>query len=177
MAARARHQVQVQTAARTASCDQGTNDTFQRKYDPSLLLCGAPATVRSTYRGIAHAIMSQSQSGSEESDYSSDDSFDVHRESARERARKAAAAATSRRRLRSASNASASTAGSRRPAARRPGTAQGHFDCVVIGAGFSGLAAARLLAEAGANVCVLEARDRVGGRVVTEMVDGEVRLQ
>src|SRR5262245_3372508 len=36
---------------------------------------------------------------------------------------------------------------------------------VVIGAGFAGLAAAEALHAAGAEVSVLEARDRVGGRV------------
>src|SRR4051794_16970668 len=39
--------------------------------------------------------------------------------------------------------------------------------CCVIGAGFAGLAAARRLADAGRGVVVLEARDRVGGRVWT----------
>ncbi|XP_077001731.1 amine oxidase [flavin-containing] A isoform X2 [Tamandua tetradactyla] len=44
----------------------------------------------------------------------------------------------------------------------------GHmFDVVVIGGGISGLSAAKLLAEHGANVLVLEARDRVGGRTYT----------
>src|SRR6476469_6722486 len=38
---------------------------------------------------------------------------------------------------------------------------------VVIGAGFAGLAAAYELARAGADVTVLEARNRVGGRVLS----------
>ncbi|MEO8072528.1 MAG: FAD-dependent oxidoreductase, partial [Acidobacteriota bacterium] len=37
--------------------------------------------------------------------------------------------------------------------------------CVIIGAGFSGLAAAYKLKNAGWNVMILEARDRTGGRV------------
>ena len=40
-------------------------------------------------------------------------------------------------------------------------------DVVVIGAGISGLAAARLLTDHGLNVIVLEARERVGGRTYT----------
>lgn len=41
-------------------------------------------------------------------------------------------------------------------------------DVCVIGAGFAGLAAAYKLKQAGKSVAVLEARDRVGGRVWTE---------
>lgn len=40
-------------------------------------------------------------------------------------------------------------------------------DVIVIGAGMAGLAAARELGRAGLSVCILEARDRIGGRVFT----------
>lgn len=46
-------------------------------------------------------------------------------------------------------------------------------DFVVVGAGFAGLSAALALEAAGARVIVLEARDRVGGRVESrEITDG-----
>ena len=51
----------------------------------------------------------------------------------------------------------------------------GEAEVCVIGAGFAGLAAARELAATGRDVIVLEARDRVGGRVWNrEMSDGTV---
>jgi monoamine oxidase len=49
-------------------------------------------------------------------------------------------------------------------------------DVVVIGAGVSGLAAARKLAEAGLRVVVLEASDRVGGRILT-VRDGDTVVE
>ena len=48
-------------------------------------------------------------------------------------------------------------------------------DVLVLGAGLAGLAAARDLAAGGADVLVLEARDRPGGRVEqTELPDGRL---
>jgi monoamine oxidase len=41
------------------------------------------------------------------------------------------------------------------------------YDVIIIGAGAAGLAAGRVLSGAGKRVCVLEARDRVGGRVAS----------
>jgi monoamine oxidase len=45
-------------------------------------------------------------------------------------------------------------------------------EVIVIGAGMAGLAAARALAERGISVLILEARERVGGRVFSKQVDG-----
>lgn len=48
------------------------------------------------------------------------------------------------------------------------------YDTIVIGAGVAGVTAARLLAGAGQRVVVLEARDRVGGRLHTLREGGRI---
>src|SRR3954451_23701532 len=56
------------------------------------------------------------------------------------------------------------------PAARYAATAQAAprtADVVVVGAGLAGLTAAREVSQSGRSVIVLEARDRVGGRVLS----------
>src|ERR1700761_6370336 len=50
-------------------------------------------------------------------------------------------------------------------------SASSSADVIVVGAGFSGLAAARKLAKSGKSVLVLEARDRVGGKVLNKVLD------
>lgn len=47
-------------------------------------------------------------------------------------------------------------------------------DVVVVGAGLSGLYAARMVASAGRSVTVLEARDRVGGRTLSQPIGAGV---
>jgi monoamine oxidase len=52
---------------------------------------------------------------------------------------------------------------------------QTHTDVIVVGADLAGLVAARRVTEAGRSVAVLEARDRVGGRVLNQEIgDGQV---
>ena len=46
-------------------------------------------------------------------------------------------------------------------------------DVVIIGAGMAGLTAARTLAEAGLDVVVVEAKDRIGGRILTQHIGNE----
>lgn len=48
------------------------------------------------------------------------------------------------------------------------------FDVIIIGAGISGLSAARHLAAAGKSVCVLDKGRRIGGRVSTRRQDGVI---
>jgi len=45
-------------------------------------------------------------------------------------------------------------------------------EVIVVGAGVAGLAAAVRLTEAGLSVLILEARDRIGGRVYPQRVHG-----
>jgi monoamine oxidase len=56
-----------------------------------------------------------------------------------------------------------------------PSSSRSEADVAIVGAGLAGLVAARRLVEAGVEPVVLEARDRVGGRVLNEKIgDGKV---
>lgn len=44
---------------------------------------------------------------------------------------------------------------------------------IVVGAGISGLHTASILLAQGIDVLVLEARDRIGGRILTDHSDGD----
>jgi monoamine oxidase len=46
------------------------------------------------------------------------------------------------------------------------------MDVIVIGGGLAGLAATQLLTQAGKTVLLLEARDRLGGRILTQRIPG-----
>jgi monoamine oxidase len=55
-------------------------------------------------------------------------------------------------------------------------TEQKIFEVAIVGAGAAGLAAARRLADAGVEVLVLEARERIGGRIFTDRSGAPVEL-
>ncbi|WP_332667068.1 flavin monoamine oxidase family protein [Aeromicrobium sp.] len=57
-------------------------------------------------------------------------------------------------------------------AATTHGSLPASVDVVVVGGGLSGLVAARALRTAGKSVLVLEARDRVGGRILNHTLSG-----
>jgi monoamine oxidase len=46
------------------------------------------------------------------------------------------------------------------------------YDVIIAGGGYAGLTTARILKKEGKKILVLEARDRVGGRVLTRQLDG-----
>ncbi|MEY9874683.1 monoamine oxidase [Streptacidiphilus sp. MAP12-33] len=61
-------------------------------------------------------------------------------------------------------------------ATRRETSAVVDTEVVVVGAGYAGLTAARRLADAGIDVVLLEAADRVGGRTLSEVTASGVRV-
>jgi monoamine oxidase len=57
-----------------------------------------------------------------------------------------------------------------------PGTRDPYLDVIVVGAGAAGLAAARALTDAGMRCVVLEARQRLGGRMDTRRLDVPIEM-
>ncbi|AXV18340.1 flavin monoamine oxidase family protein (plasmid) [Neorhizobium sp. SOG26] len=50
------------------------------------------------------------------------------------------------------------------------------LDVIIVGAGFAGLSSALDLADAGLKICLLEAQDRVGGKVESALLSGGQRI-
>jgi monoamine oxidase len=85
--------------------------------------------------------------------------------------RAAQAKGITRRRL--IGTAAVGAAGAALPASARAATSSPRSaDVIVVGAGLAGLTAAREVVKGGRSVIVLEARDRVGGRVLTHSLAG-----
>jgi polyamine oxidase len=51
------------------------------------------------------------------------------------------------------------------------------LDVLIIGAGVAGLSAAQVLQQTGKNIVVLEARDRIGGRMYTRRDIADVPVE
>lgn len=49
-----------------------------------------------------------------------------------------------------------------------------HYDVIIVGAGAAGIMAAKALQRAGKTFCVLEARDRIGGRIKADTIANTV---
>lgn len=80
-----------------------------------------------------------------------------------------------RRRLIGTAFAGAAALAAPRIAVAGTGPIEASVDVVIIGAGFSGLAAARKIKKAGRSFLLLEARDRVGGKVLNKSIGhGEI---
>ncbi|MEL6527252.1 MAG: NAD(P)-binding protein, partial [Chloroflexota bacterium] len=47
------------------------------------------------------------------------------------------------------------------------------FDAIIVGAGLSGLVTAKALQDAGKHIAILEARERIGGRIYTTSVGAD----